>query len=234
MKKLTIEWKHFDKNGKTCVRCGQTGKNIHKSINQIRQDSEFKDIDIKFIETKLPQRRMNESNQILINGVLIEKLLPNITVGKNYCDSCSDLINEPGNCNCRTINQDQDIYEDIPVDLIKQAIKASLNSNVINISNERINMNIQVLGSGCPTCKKLHELTVKAVAELGLKQEVEYNTDVSKIIEMGVMSSPVLAIDGKPALVGFVPDIEKIKEVISGADKGATLKSGGCSCGGNC
>ena len=227
MKKLTIEWKHFDKNGKTCVRCGQTGKNINEAINQIRQDGKLK-------ETKLQESQMSESNQILINGVLIENVLPNTSTGENYCDSCSNLIDDPSGCNCRTINQNQDIYEDIPVDLIKQAIKASLNSNVINISNERINMNIQVLGSGCPTCKKLHELTVKAVAELGLKQEVEYNTDVSKIIEMGVMSSPVLAIDGKPALVGFVPDIEKIKEVISGADKGATLKSGGCSCGGNC
>jgi len=75
-------------------------------------------------------------------------------------------------------------------------------------------MKIQVLGSGCPTCKKLFELTKKAVEELELKTEVEYITDIQKIIEMGVMSSPVLAINGKPALAGSLPDIEKIKEVI--------------------
>ena len=75
-------------------------------------------------------------------------------------------------------------------------------------------MKIQVLGSGCPTCKKLFELTKKAVAELKLKTEVEYITDIQKIIEMGVMSSPVLAINGKPILAGFVPDIEKIKKII--------------------
>jgi small redox-active disulfide protein 2 len=75
-------------------------------------------------------------------------------------------------------------------------------------------MNIQVLGSGCPTCKKLFELTKKAVEELKLKTEVEYVTDIQKIIEMGVMSSPVLAINGKPILAGFVPDIEKIKKII--------------------
>jgi len=73
---------------------------------------------------------------------------------------------------------------------------------------------IQVLGSGCPTCKKLFELTKKAVEELELKTEVEYITDIQKIIEMGVMSSPVLAINGKPILAGFVPDIEKIKKII--------------------
>jgi len=37
-------------------------------------------------------------------------------------------------------------------------------------------MRIQVLGSGCPTCKKLFEITQKAAAELGLKDQVEYVT----------------------------------------------------------
>jgi len=79
---------------------------------------------------------------------------------------------------------------------------------------ENKTMKIQVLGSGCPTCKKLFELTKKAVEELDLKTEVEYITDIQKIVEMGVMSSPVLAVNGKPILTGFVPDIEKIKEAI--------------------
>jgi len=78
-------------------------------------------------------------------------------------------------------------------------------------------MRIQVLGSGCPTCKKLFELTSQAAKELGLKIEVEYLTGeegIQKIIEMGAMNSPVLAIDGKPAITGFLPDVEKIKETI--------------------
>ena len=75
-------------------------------------------------------------------------------------------------------------------------------------------MSIQVLGSGCTTCKNLFELTKKAVSELGMSEEVEYITDVTKIIEMGVMSSPVLAINGKPVMVGSSNDIEKIKKLI--------------------
>lgn len=74
---------------------------------------------------------------------------------------------------------------------------------------------IQVLGSGCPTCKKLFELTQKAASELGLKIKVEYITDIQKIIELGVMSSPVLTINGKVALVGQLPGLEKIKELLS-------------------
>jgi small redox-active disulfide protein 2 len=80
-------------------------------------------------------------------------------------------------------------------------------------------MKIQVLGSGCPTCKELYELTLQAVKELNLNEEVEYITDISKIIEMGVMSSPVLAVDGKPVMVGFLPDVEKIKNLLKEGQK---------------
>jgi len=78
-------------------------------------------------------------------------------------------------------------------------------------------MKIQVLGSGCPTCKNLYELTKKAVEELGLNGEVEYLTGeegIEKIVEMGIMQSPVLVLDGKPVMVGFTPDIEEIKKLI--------------------
>ena len=80
-------------------------------------------------------------------------------------------------------------------------------------------MNIQVLGSGCANCKKLFELTQQAVKELNLKAEVKYITDISKIIEMGVMSSPVLAVDNKPIMAGHVPDIEKLKNLLQKAGK---------------
>jgi small redox-active disulfide protein 2 len=73
---------------------------------------------------------------------------------------------------------------------------------------------IQVLGSGCPTCRKLFENTKEAVADMKLNTEVEYITDIQKIVEMGVMSSPVLAVDGKPLIAGYLPDVKKIKETI--------------------
>ncbi len=78
-------------------------------------------------------------------------------------------------------------------------------------------MKIQVLGSGCPTCKKLFDITKRAVSELNLPAQVEYRTDVQQVVNMGLMSSPVLAVDGKPAFVGFVPDVEEIKKAIQKA-----------------
>lgn len=74
-------------------------------------------------------------------------------------------------------------------------------------------MKIQILGSGCPACKALFESTKTAVTELGIKAEVEYSTDISKIIELGTMQSPVLAVNNKPVMFGF-GNIDKIKKII--------------------
>jgi small redox-active disulfide protein 2 len=95
-------------------------------------------------------------------------------------------------------------------------------------------MKIQVLGSGCTNCKKLHEITQQAVKELKLNEKVEYVTDVSKIVEMGIMSSPVLAINDKPVMVGFVPDIEKIKNLITKGSNSAEIKKSECKCTDKC
>ena len=77
-------------------------------------------------------------------------------------------------------------------------------------------MKIQVLGSGCPTCKNLYKITKTAVSELGIDAEVEYSTDISKIIELGVMQSPIIVINDKVAMLGS-GSLEKIKEIIKKA-----------------
>ena len=92
-------------------------------------------------------------------------------------------------------------------------------------------MQIQVLGSGCPTCKKLFELTKQAVSELKLDINVEYSSDIQKIVELGAMSSPVLAINNKIALSGQVPGVEKIKEIITKNNSINPEQKKSCSCG---
>lgn len=78
-------------------------------------------------------------------------------------------------------------------------------------------MQIQVLGSGCPTCEKLYKNVSRAVMELGMHEAVEYVTDVRKIVQLGLMQSPVLVIDGAPVVVGAVPDVEKLKAILGSA-----------------
>jgi small redox-active disulfide protein 2 len=75
-------------------------------------------------------------------------------------------------------------------------------------------MEIKVIGPGCANCKRLLEVTKKAVLESGLETKIEYVTDIKKMIEMGIMQTPALAINGKVVLSGRVPDIKTIKNKI--------------------
>ena len=96
-------------------------------------------------------------------------------------------------------------------------------------------MKIQVLGAGCSSCHQLFQLTKQAARELNLKEEVEYIDDIQRILAMGVMQVPALAVNGKAVLTGLVTDIEKIKKAIIGdAIHSGGESAKGCSCGGNC
>lgn len=75
-------------------------------------------------------------------------------------------------------------------------------------------MNIEVIGSGCKKCKELYERTEKAVSNIGIGASVQYITNIQKILDMGLISSPVLVIDGRPVAVGVLLDIVKIEELI--------------------
>lgn len=79
---------------------------------------------------------------------------------------------------------------------------------------ENKSLEIQVVGSGCPTCKKLFDLVEKAVLELGMTIHVEYVTDVEKFAALGLMQGPVMLVNGKPALIGFHSKIATIKKAI--------------------
>lgn len=70
---------------------------------------------------------------------------------------------------------------------------------------------IQILGTGCAKCQKLYENTQKAAEELKLDCKIEKVTELSKIMMMGVMSTPALAVDGKVCISGRVPEVEAIK-----------------------
>ena len=76
-------------------------------------------------------------------------------------------------------------------------------------------MRIEIIGSGCPTCKKMFEMVSSVAREIGLGEKIEYSTDVDKVIAMGVMQTPVFAIDGRPMLVGPVLDEDKIREILA-------------------
>ena len=82
-------------------------------------------------------------------------------------------------------------------------------------------LTIEVLGSGCAKCKTLHERTQAAVTALGWQTEVLYSNDIEKIIALGVMSSPVLAVNGKAVLVGALPDEAELTTILTTQEQSA-------------
>ncbi len=74
---------------------------------------------------------------------------------------------------------------------------------------------IQILGTGCPKCRKLAENAEAAARELGAEVEIEKVTEINEIMKFGVMMTPALVIDGKVKVVGKVPSPDEIKSMLS-------------------
>jgi small redox-active disulfide protein 2 len=76
-------------------------------------------------------------------------------------------------------------------------------------------MEIKILGTGCPKCKKLEEKTRQAVNELGIEANIEKVEDIMKIMEYGVMSTPGLVIDGKVVFSGRLPSSKELNDLLT-------------------
>ncbi|RKX81875.1 MAG: thioredoxin family protein [Spirochaetes bacterium] len=76
-------------------------------------------------------------------------------------------------------------------------------------------MTVQILGTGCPSCKKLKASAADAISELSLESEIMEITNVDEIMNMGVMRTPALAIDGVVKSVGKVLTKDQVKTILA-------------------
>lgn len=75
-------------------------------------------------------------------------------------------------------------------------------------------MKIQILGSGCPKCRALAQNVRAAIDSLGIEAELEEVTDSEAIVEMGVMVTPALAVDGEVQQSGRVLSVEEVVSIL--------------------
>jgi small redox-active disulfide protein 2 len=68
-----------------------------------------------------------------------------------------------------------------------------------------MNMDIKVLGPGCPKCKQTEKIVKDAVAESGVAASVEKITDTMEIAGYGVFGTPAVVVDGEVKSVGKIP-----------------------------
>jgi small redox-active disulfide protein 2 len=73
---------------------------------------------------------------------------------------------------------------------------------------------IQILGTGCPKCKKLAENTEAAAKTLSVEYQIEKVIDIKEIMKFGVMLTPALVVDGQVKIVGKVPSPGEIEKMI--------------------
>lgn len=77
-------------------------------------------------------------------------------------------------------------------------------------------MKIEVLGTGCAKCRRMLANVQDAVKELGVPAEIVKVEDITEIMNRGVMLTPALIVDGEARVVGRVPRVDEVKEILGG------------------
>ncbi|MFA5925654.1 MAG: thioredoxin family protein [Parcubacteria group bacterium] len=75
-------------------------------------------------------------------------------------------------------------------------------------------MDIKILGTGCPNCRKLEANTEQALEELKIKADIEKVTEIKDIMSYGILGTPALVVDGEIKVYGRVPETKEIKELL--------------------
>ena len=73
---------------------------------------------------------------------------------------------------------------------------------------------IEVLGPGCTRCKETYRVVKHVVEQAGLATEVVKNESLERMMALGVMSTPAIAIDGKVVLFGRIPKADEVRQLL--------------------
>lgn len=73
-------------------------------------------------------------------------------------------------------------------------------------------MKIEILGTGCPKCRKTEEMISDAIRKLGIEAEIVHVTNINEIIDRGVMMTPAVLVDGEKKIEGRIPTEAQIRE----------------------
>jgi len=78
-----------------------------------------------------------------------------------------------------------------------------------------MNMEIKILGTGCPKCKKLEKLTHEVVEQNNINATITKVEDIVDIMKFNILSTPALIVNGTIEIRGRVPSAEEIKQILS-------------------
>ncbi|AAB89951.1 DUF2703 domain-containing protein [Archaeoglobus fulgidus] len=115
---LTIKWLHLSVDGETCPRCSETGKELLKAVNTLKEFLSPLGFEVVFEEVELTPEDFSrdpfKSNEVWINGRLLEDWIGAKVTQTPCCDVCGDQ-------ECRALEVDQQLQEVVKADLVVKA-----------------------------------------------------------------------------------------------------------------
>ncbi len=75
-------------------------------------------------------------------------------------------------------------------------------------------MKIQIAGPGCPNCQNTERNVIDACAALDLAADISHVTNIADILDLGVMRTPAVVIDGEVVISGRVPTVSELKNML--------------------
>ncbi len=73
---------------------------------------------------------------------------------------------------------------------------------------------IEVLGPGCNRCKQTFQIVQDVVQKAGLPIEVIKDESIERMMALGLMATPGVAIDGKVVITGRIPKPEEVRQLL--------------------
>jgi small redox-active disulfide protein 2 len=75
-------------------------------------------------------------------------------------------------------------------------------------------MEIKILGTGCPKCKNLEEITRKVVNDNGIDATITKVEDIIEIMKYNILTTPALVVNEKVVSKGRIPSVDEIKQFL--------------------
>jgi small redox-active disulfide protein 2 len=73
---------------------------------------------------------------------------------------------------------------------------------------------IEILGPGCARCYETHRVVMHVVEEAKLTCKVEKNESIDRMVELGLLQTPAIAIDGRLVHQGSIPKADHVKRLL--------------------
>ncbi len=71
-------------------------------------------------------------------------------------------------------------------------------------------MEVKILGTGCPKCQRLEQVTREAAAEAGIDIQVVKVKEIDEIMAYDILATPGLVVGGVVRSAGRIPPKEEI------------------------